>query len=217
MDLSHSPINLTDYATAHFLTIGCSNGFESSITVSDANCDCNYLAVYDEYDMHLGKHLCSYHTGGYREHSGSLFVPNEAPADLREYFQISRIGGWYFTERHRPHVAINEKQQDWFLTSDPSYVIKPEPEFLVKSLRSLGRRTIKIPCSVAYYTPDDIKKIFINPDANAYQIIQGFKKRDKNYQAVVEYYQAEEGFLFPNILHGIMDTSLKKCYYSKTL
>ncbi len=193
LDLSHSPINLEASAIGHFLTFGAvTNGNVSDISVSDAGCDAAFLAICDEEEIYLDDKLHGYGANDYLERLSSLFVPYAEYAGKHDYFQVNNFGGWYFTQRYRSRVAIGDKQKEWFVTADPTYVPNPEPEFLVKSLKPLGRRTIKIPHSVAYYAPEnDIKRVFKNPEANAFQIISGFKNRGKNYVAVIEYYQAE--------------------------
>lgn len=196
LDLSKSPINLETEAVGHFITFGAvvntnSNMLTSEIDLSTTNADCAFLAITDEKEpILLNGKVCMYSGNKYREHIASLFIPNESSV-VSEFYQLDNLEQWYFTQRKREKITIGDKQQEWFVTTDPTYCIEGELEFLVKSLKPLGRRTIKIPVSKGYYTLDDIKKTFKHTDFNAFQVIRGFNRRGKYYICVVECYKAE--------------------------
>lgn len=203
-DLSSSPIDLEKEAVGHFLCFGAlanvnSSMIASEVNISDTRSDCAFLAVIDDKEeVRLGEKVCMYNAGLYRESLSSLFVPNDRlifteiyDLEGEDFYQVEKVKGWYFTDRKRKKVAIGSKQKEWFVTSDPTYSVGGEPEFLVKSLKPLGRRTIKILISEGFYTPEKIKETFKDSKANAFRIIDGFKKRGNYYIAVAEYYMAE--------------------------
>jgi hypothetical protein len=198
LDLERSPINLAAEATGHFISFGCcmnvnSNFVASEVDLSTAQSDCAFLAIADDQQpIKMSNKVCMYSAGAYFDKLPNLFIDNNKPVfteiyelDEPDFFQVDKIKGWYFTQRLRKKVAVGDKQKEWFVTSNPTYSVKGEPEFLVKSLKPLGRRTIKVPMTESFYTPEQIKDAFKNPNANTFQILDGFKCKGKNYLAVV--------------------------------
>lgn len=202
-DSSNSVIDLNKEAVGHFLCFGSVENVNSDFVVSKIDllttqADCAFLAIINHEPVQVSHKLSTYCFGSYRRKLQSIFINNDKPVFTETYqldepgfYQIEEIKEWYFTQRLRQKVAVGEVQEEWFVTSNPTYSVKGEPEFLVKSLKPLGRRTIKVPTSKGFYTPEQIKYAFKNPTANAFQILNGFRCKGKNYLAVVEYYKAE--------------------------
>ena len=206
-DLSQSPIDLATEAVGQFLCFGSvvntnGNMMTSEIEPANTRSDYAFLAITDEKEeIILGDEVCMYAHRDYLKKLPSLFqsgkrlnFSEDDDPGVPQFFRVACFDGWYFTERLRGKVAIGSKQKEWFVTSDPTYCASGEPEFLVKSLKPLGRRTIKVLTSEGFYTSDIIKAAFKHPDANAFQIINGFKRRGKYYLAVVEYYNTDVYF-----------------------
>lgn len=223
LDLSNSPINLKTKAIGQFICFGSLMNVSSGMTASEiepsnVRSDCAFLAITDEKEpIRLDKKVCMYSANRYLEKLPALFTDNVISTfseiyDLDEptFYQIDKFKGWYFTQRSRVKVAIGDKQKEWFVTSNPTYCVNGEPEFLVKSLKPLGRRTIKIPASEGFYTMEKVKDAFKNPSANAFQILDGFKFNGKIYFAVVEYYKAEFYFdrMIPTEVEILQDYKL---------
>lgn len=202
-DLSRSPIDLEKEAVGHFLCFGAvanvnSSMIASEVSISDTRSDCAFLAIMDDKEgIRFDKKVYMYNAGRYRESLSNLFIPDDRlifteiyDLEEEEFYQVEKIKGWYFTQRARKRVAIGDKQKEWFVTSDPTYIVGGEPEFLVKSLKPLGRRTIKILISEGFYTSEQVKNLFKSSKANAFRIIDGFKRNGKYYTSVIEYYMA---------------------------
>ena len=198
MAIQNSPIDLEKGAIAHFITLGALTNMSgemivSEIDISKAGNDCAFLAILDkDEEIRLDKGVSMYYSSCMHDNLSQLFIPNEEKMEPHGWkYQIDKIKGWYFTQRFREKIPVGDKQKEWFVTSDPTFSVEGEQEFLVKSLKPLGRRTMKIPIETGYYTVDSILAQFSHHEANAFRVISGYKQRSKYYIGVVEYYKVE--------------------------
>lgn len=195
LDLGRSPINLQTEAVSHFIVIGAicntNNTIASEVDLSKTNSDCGFIAVINENeDIYLRGDILMYRPKKYIKHLSQLLVPC-TPTEGDMLYQLGEVDGWYFTQRFREKIPIGDEQIEWFVTSDPTFSVEGEQKFLVKSLQPLGRRTLKVPIKKGFYTYEMVRSLFKNPKANAFEVISGFKKKDKWYVAVISYYKAE--------------------------
>jgi len=187
-----SSIDLETEAIGHFISFGGlmntgKNKTTTNIKPAAPDYSFAFLAITNENEsIRLDKKLCTYNLGDYREKLSQLFVPSDKVSSDTLYlnnfyhnlfFEIKKIKGWYFTQRYRNQVSVNDQPG--------------EPEFLVKDLKPLGRRTIKFSTSKGCHTQKYIRKLFANPEANAFAFISELKNDGKKHLAVVEYYKAE--------------------------